>query len=141
MLRARGKERLAPQPGLDALPELLDEGRHGGHEIRLEVEGEPVRLPAGLDLTAYRIVQEGLTNARKHAPDADVSVSVCASPGDGLTVEIRNPSPARATTAIPGAGTGIIGLAERASLAGGRLEHGHTPAGEFRLWAWLPWPA
>jgi len=66
---------------------------------------------------------------------------VCASPGDGLTVEIRNPSPARATTAIPGAGTGIIGLAERASLAGGRLEHGHTPAGEFRLWAWLPWPA
>ena len=60
----------------------------------------------------------------------------------GLTVEIRNPWPVGVarTMPIPGAGMGIIGLAERTTLTGGRLEHGRTPAGEFRLWAWLPWP-
>jgi hypothetical protein len=70
-----------------------------------------------------------------------VSVTVHGSRGDGLTIEIRNPHPADAasTTAIPGSGSGIIGLAERAGLAGGRLEHGRTPDGDFRLWAWLPW--
>jgi hypothetical protein len=65
--------------------------------------------------------------------------------GDGLTVEIRNPLPAgtglQPPAVIPGAGAGIIGLAERAGLAGGRLEHGRTESGDFRLWAWLPWPA
>jgi signal transduction histidine kinase len=91
--------------------------------------------------SAYRIVQEGLTNARKHAPDAEVAVTVQATPGDGVTVEIRNPSPAETRPAgIPGAGIGLIGLTERAALAGGRLEHGPTPAGDFRLRAWLPWP-
>jgi signal transduction histidine kinase len=92
--------------------------------------------------TAYRIVQEGLTNARKHAEHAKVSVAVRGAAADGLTVEIRNPWPngVAPTTPIPGAGMGIIGLAERAALTGGRLEHGRTPAGEFRLWTWLPWP-
>jgi signal transduction histidine kinase len=91
----------------------------------------------------YRIVQEGLTNARKHAHGAEVSVCVHGTRDDGLTVEIRNPWPlhAASTTALPGAGSGITGLSERVSLAGGRLEHGRTPAGDFRLWAWLPWPA
>ncbi len=67
-----------------------------------------------------------------------------AGHGDlGLGIdELRNrwPSGAASSTGIPGGGTGIIGLAERASLAGGRLEHGRTPDGDFRLWAWLPWP-
>ena len=84
----------------------------------------------------------GLTNASKHADHAAVSVDVRGTAADGLTVEIRNPWPVgvAGTTPIPGAGMGIIGLAERTALTGGRLEHGRTPEGEFRLWTWLPWP-
>jgi signal transduction histidine kinase len=67
---------------------------------------------------------------------------VSGEAGAGLTIEVRNPLPVgRAASEIPGAGTGLIGLAERADLSGGRLEHGRTPGGEYRLWAWLPWPA
>jgi len=87
-------------------------------------------------------VQEGLTNARKHARDTTVDVTVSGGPGDGLEIEVRNPlAVARRNGEIPGAGAGLIGLAERAELGGGRLEHGITPAGEYRLWAWLPWTA
>ena len=89
---------------------------------------DPAAVPVAVGRSAYRIVQEGLTNARKHAHGTEVSVTVRGTRGDGLTVEIRNPCPParRRTTAIPGAGSGIIGLAERAGLAGGRLEHGRT---------------
>jgi signal transduction histidine kinase len=87
-------------------------------------------------------VQEGLTNARKHARDTAVEVTVSGGPGAGLEVEVRNPlAVGRRNGGIPGAGAGLIGLAERAELAGGRLEHGITAAGEYRLWAWLPWTA
>jgi signal transduction histidine kinase len=133
-----------PQPTLADLSELADESRRAGMLVRLECRvADPAAVPVAVGRSAYRIVQEGLTNARKHAHGAEVSVTVRGTRGAGLTVEIRNPWPpdAASTTAIPGAGSGIIGLAERASLAGGRLEHGRTPAGEFRLWAWLPWPA
>src|SRR5262249_19465226 len=103
---------------------------------------EPAAASTAVGRSAYRIVQEGLTNARKHARDAEVSVAIRGAAGDGLTVEIRNPCPAgtACAAAIPGSGSGLIGLTERASLAGGRLEHGPTAAGDFRLWAWLPWP-
>jgi signal transduction histidine kinase len=99
-------------------------------------------VPDATGRSAYRIVQEGLTNARKHAHGAAVEVTVEGAPGTGLTIEIRNRLPVgvAAGAEIPGTGTGIVGLAERASLAGGRLEHGRTPAGDFRLWVWLPWP-
>jgi signal transduction histidine kinase len=99
-------------------------------------------VPEAVGRTAFRIVQEGLTNARKHADHAAVSVAVRGAAADGLTVEIRNPWPVgdASSMPIPGAGMGIIGLAERTALAGGRLEHGRTLAGEFRLWTWLPWP-
>ncbi len=133
-----------PQPTLVDLPELVDESRRAGMRVRLETRvADPAAVPVAVGRSAYRILQEGLTNARKHAHGAEVSVTARGSRGDGLTVEIRNPWPleAASTTAIPGAGSGIIGLAERASLAGGRLEHGRTPAGDFRLWAWLLWPA
>ena len=102
------------------------------------------RRAGGTGRTAYRIVQEGLTNARKHAPGhRRRRRRRRAAPGDGLTVEVRNPPAGRprGAAAIPGAGTGLVGLAERAALAGGRLEHGRTDAGEFRLSRWLPWPA
>jgi signal transduction histidine kinase len=132
-----------PQPTLAGLPDLVDQSRRAGMRVRLDWQTDALStVPAGVGRSAYRIVQEGLTNARKHAPDGEVAVTVRATPGDGVTVEIRNPCPmgTGGGTAIPGAGIGLIGLTERAALAGGRLEHGPTPAGEFRLWAWLPWP-
>ncbi|QKW37506.1 sensor histidine kinase [Actinomadura sp. NAK00032] len=132
-----------PQPTLADLPDLVDQSRRAGMRVRLDWRTDALSaVPAGVGRSAYRIVQEGLTNARKHAPDGEVAVTVRAAPGDGLTVEIRNPYPAETSPAgIPGTGTGLIGLTERAALAGGRLEHGPTPAGDFRLRAWLPWPA
>jgi signal transduction histidine kinase len=91
--------------------------------------------------TAYRIVQEALTNARKHAADAPVHLTLRGAPGEGLTVEITNPAPpGPAATKLPGSGYGLPGLAERAALAGGRLEYGRV-ADMHRVSAWLPWPA
>jgi signal transduction histidine kinase len=133
-----------PQPTLVDLPTLIDESRKAGTPVALECEVPDLgAVPEAVGRTAFRIVQEGLTNARKHADHAAVSVAVRGAAADGLTVEIRNPWPGSVAgaTPVPGAGMGIIGLAERAALTGGRLEHGRTPAGEFRLWAWLPWPA
>jgi signal transduction histidine kinase len=87
-----------------------------------------------------RVVQEGLTNARKHAPGAPVTIGLSGGPGPGLTVEIDNSLAAGAGgVAIPGGGTGLVGLAERVKLADGTLEHGSV-GGVFRLRAWLPWP-
>jgi signal transduction histidine kinase len=88
-----------------------------------------------------RIVQEALTNARKHAADGTVALVLDGRPGRGLTIEVRNPTPVAAgTSAIPGSGAGLVGLAERAALSGGRLEHGLDERGDFRVRAWLPWP-
>jgi hypothetical protein len=96
-------------------------------------------LPAALGRTAYRIVQEGLTNARKHAPGAAVDVALTRT-GDSLTVQVRSRPPVGVAAAVlPGAGTGLIGLAERVSLAGGELEHGLDAAGAFFLRARLPY--
>ena len=133
-----------PQPTLADVPALIEESRHAGMQVRFDCDlPDPGAVPVVTGRSAYRIVQEGLTNARKHARGAAVEVTVEGSAGTGLTIEIRNRLPVGVATAseIPGAGTGIVGLAERASLAGGRLEHGFTPTGDYRLWVWLPWPA
>jgi signal transduction histidine kinase len=100
---------------------------------------EPDTVPLLTGRAAYRIIQEGLTNARKHAPGAAVDVAVGGSPGKGLTIEIRNPLAVTVPAVpIPGTGMGLIGLTERASLAGGRLTHG-LDGDEFVVTAWLPW--
>jgi signal transduction histidine kinase len=132
-----------PQPTLADLPALIGESRAAGMHVRYDARlADTAAVPAATGRSAYRIVQEGLTNARKHAHGAAVEVSVDGAEGAGLTIEVRNRLPVGvAAAAIPGAGTGIVGLAERASLAGGRLEHGRTASGDWRLWAWLPWPA
>jgi len=133
-----------PQPTLLELPALADESRAAGVKVHLDVAlDRAAELPAGTGRTAYRIIQEGLTNARKHAPGTVVRVAVRGAAGEGLTIEVRNPIPVgRTVPGIPGAGTGLIGLAERATLAGGRLEHGRGgDGGDFTLRAWLPWPA
>jgi signal transduction histidine kinase len=136
-----GPER--PQPTLSDLPALIEESREAGMHVRFECElPDPGAVPEATGRSAYRIVQEGLTNARKHARGAAVEVTVAGTAGTGLTIEIRNRLPVgvAAASEIPGTGTGIVGLAERASLAGGRLEHGRTASGDYRLWVWLPWP-
>ncbi|MET9873900.1 histidine kinase [Actinacidiphila glaucinigra] len=133
-----------PQPTLADVPRLVEESRDAGMRIVLEADHDAVSAaaPAASGRTAYRIVQEGLTNARKHAPGTEVTVRLAGGPARGLTVEVSNPVPAAAAVvpAIPGAGQGLIGLTERASLAGGDLEHGRS-GGDFRVRAWLPWAA
>ncbi len=133
-----------PQPTLADLPALLDESRAAGLRIRAE-HGVPdgAEVPPALGRNAYRVVQEALTNVRKHAPGTVATVRVGGAPGEGLTIELRNPPSAgdEHATPLPSAGTGLVGLGERVGLAGGRLEHGWTDDGDFRLSAWLPWPA
>lgn len=129
-----------PQPTLNDLPALVEQARQAGAPVTLDNRiAEPSQVPTGLGRHVYRIVQEGLTNARKHAPGAQVWVTVEASGAKGLRVEVRNRLAVGGTaTEIPGTGTGLIGLRERVDLVGGRLEHTRTPDGEFRLRAWLP---
>ena len=130
-----------PQPTIADLDTLLAESRDGGHARAAASSPLADGVPTSVGRNAYRVVQEGLTNARKHASDCAVDVAVAGAPGDGVTIEVRNRLPVGGLVAqIPGAGTGLVGLTERVVLAGGRLEHGPRE-GEWRLWAWLPWPA
>jgi signal transduction histidine kinase len=133
-----------PQPTLADLPLLVEESARAQMQVDLRTEvREPV--PESTGRTAYRIVQEALTNARKHAPGTVAQVRLAGTPGHGLTVEVHNAAPvtgpASTTAATPAPpGQGLIGLAERVTLADGRLEHGPTLDGGWRLAAWLPWP-
>ena len=132
-----------PQPTLTQLSDLLDESRRAGMELHAEFAVDDLaRVPAAVGRHAYRIVQEGLTNARKHAEHSPVELRIGGSAGVGLEIEMRNRLPLESAEAPQDAGgvAGLLGLGERAALAGGRLEHGATPEGDFRLWAWLPWP-
>jgi signal transduction histidine kinase len=129
-----------PQPTLAALDALASESRSAGMKVVLDNRvTDPAAVPASVGRTAYRIAQEGLTNARKHAPGAEVTVSVSGAPGDGLVVSVRNPAPPGEVPHVPGSGQGLIGLTERATLTGGRLEHGAEDDGGFLVRAWLPW--
>ncbi|CAL9628128.1 hypothetical protein SUDANB176_06010 [Streptomyces sp. enrichment culture] len=129
-----------PQPTLAALDTLVAECRQAGMKVALEQRvTDPAAAPASAGRTAYRIVQECLTNARKHAPGAEATVSVTGGPGEGLAVTVRNTPPEGHVPPVPGAGQGLIGLTERATLAGGALDHGPTPDGGFEVRARLPW--
>ncbi|MFI0806963.1 sensor histidine kinase [Streptomyces echinatus] len=130
-----------PQPTLAALAALVAECREAGMEVALDHRvADPAAVPASVGRTAYRIAQEALTNARKHAPGTEVTVRLAGNPGDGLTVTVANPAPPAEIPPVPGSGQGLIGLTERATLAGGRLEHGTRPDGGFEVRGWLPWP-
>nr|WP_202437545.1 histidine kinase [Streptomyces sp. SID5910] len=129
-----------PQPTLAALDTLVAESRRAGMEVAfVRRVTDPAAVPASVGRTAYRVVQEALTNARKHAPGAEVALSVTGAPGDGLAVSVRNAPPEGEVPAVPGSGQGLIGLTERATLAGGTLEHGPTADGGFEVRARLPW--
>ena len=141
VLREDGGESFTepPQPTIADLPALVEESRRAGMRITAQIDLGDAAPDAAAGRTAYRIAQEGLTNARKHAPGAAVTLSVLAPDGD-LQVEIRSLAPVAvpAASQLPGAGTGLIGLAERVTLAGGELESGVDPAGAFVLRARLP---
>ncbi|MDT0343341.1 sensor histidine kinase [Streptomyces litchfieldiae] len=144
VLRGTGAAEGAPQPGIEDIEALVAEAARAGQRVTLTHDHD-ARAAAALrrpvQRTAYRVVQEGLTNARKHAPDAPVTVSLAGAPGRGLTVTVRNPlasGTAAAGAEIPGAGAGLAGLEERAALDGGTLRHGADGA-TFELVAELPW--
>jgi signal transduction histidine kinase len=130
-----------PQPTLADLPTLIEESRAAGMRIEAELDLPDDREDAGaVGRTAFRVVQEGLTNARKHAPGALVRVRAGASE-DELAIEVRNRAPLRPAPApaLPGAGSGLVGLRERVELEGGALRTEVAPGGDVVLAATLPW--
>lgn len=139
VLRSDGSGVEPPQPTLAQLPSLLDEARAAGASVMLEgaLHPEPPEL---VSRTAYRVVQEALTNARKHAPGAPIRVRVDGRPGGLLSVEVSNgaAAPLAPAPALEGAGAGLVGLAERVELAEGTLEYGPSGGG-FVVRALLPW--
>ncbi len=130
-----------PQPSACDLPALLDEAHNAGMNIQSQLI-DLDEIPETLGRTAYRVIQEGLTNARKHAPNTAVTVILRGAPEDGLRATVRNPLPIGSTASgSPESGLGLIGLAERTALAGGKLTHRVTDEHEFVLSAWIPWHA
>jgi signal transduction histidine kinase len=135
-MRREGDEaELVPQPGLDGLHSLLDEVGRAGLPVELHVDGNPVPLPRGIDLSAYRIVQEGLTNALKHARASDADVIVRYRP-DELEIEVRDNGHGSATS--DGLGHGLIGVRERVKIYGGKMTAGKATDGGFVLSTRLP---
>jgi signal transduction histidine kinase len=130
-------EELEPQPSLDRLDLLVEQIQRAGLPVTVSIEGEGAQLPAGLDLCAYRIVQEGLTNALKHAGAARVDVLVRYEP-HALVIEVRDDGRGAAHVNGDGAGQGLIGMRERVALYDGELEAGPYETGGFRVRAQLP---
>ena len=127
---------LAPQPGLDRLDVLLEEVRRAGLPVELHVDGEPFRLPVAIDLSAYRIVQEGLTNALKHARASHADVTVRYAP-DEVQIEVRDDGDGAASTG-DGLGHGLVGVRERVKIYGGEMSAGTANGGGFVLRTRLP---
>jgi signal transduction histidine kinase len=138
VLRDEEAVRDRPVPTYDDVEGLVDEARAGGMQVRL-TDGLPPgpAVPEESGRAVYRIVQEGITNARKHAPGARLDITVTGGPDDGLRVRLRNPLGFGPSTA-PGAGLGLIGLTERAELRGGRLTHRREDEA-FVVEGWVPW--
>ena len=137
VLRADGTEpEREPLPALVEVPALVEQARSAGLEVRLEVEGVPRRLPHSIDLAAYRIVQEALTNARKHAPGAAVSVRLRWSPS-ALAIDVRDwgPGPSGSPSADA---HGLLGMRERVRVHGGEFHAGPATGGGFNVHAVLP---
>ncbi|HJQ07032.1 MAG TPA: histidine kinase [Nocardioides sp.] len=135
MLRYDDGPELAPRPGLHALDDLAGSMTRMGLPVEVVREGTPVEIAAGLDLSAYRIVQEALTNTLKHAGPAHARVMVHYSP-EQLDLEVLDDGPGTGTGG--GSGHGLLGIRERAELYGGRVEAGRRPEGGYAVRAHLP---
>jgi signal transduction histidine kinase len=135
MLRSANGDPLTPQPGLGDLPTLVGQVRAAGLPVELQVDGERRSLPVGIELSAYRIVQEALTNALEHAGDARASVRVSYG-ADALELEIADDG--RGEGVPGGGGHGLVGMRERVALYGGRLDAGRQPGGGFAVRVLLP---
>jgi signal transduction histidine kinase len=131
-----GDADLTPQPGLADLDDLIDRAQAAGTPIRLVREGKTLRVPLSVDLAAYRIVQEALTNARRHAPGADVDVEI-AYRAQALELRVRDYGPG-VPDGEPVEGHGLMGMRERAALAGGTFSSGPAAGGGFEIGATLP---
>ena len=137
--RASGGER-APLPGLDRLPDLVDQLQLSGLPVELLVEGEARPLPQGVDLTAYRIIQEALTNTLQHAGPARAGVTVRFS-DQAVDIEVRDDGRGITAAAATGGlveGHGLVGMRERVAVFGGRLHAGPRPGGGYHIRAHLP---
>jgi signal transduction histidine kinase len=135
-------EPTVPQPTLADIPRLVEETRRAGANVDFEMAVEDAATaPGPLGRDAYRIVQEGLTNINKHARGTLAQVRVTGAPDHGLRVSVRNPASVAANDrpALPGSGTGLLGLQERVTLANGVLVHGPDASGDFVVEADLPW--
>ena len=131
-----------PQPTLADIRRLVDETRQAGGKIDLEMRVDDAdSAPSSLGRDAYRIVQEALTNIRKHASGAAARVRITGAPGNGLQVSVRNRQPVHAPAGpvLLGSGAGLLGLQERVDLAGGTLVHGPDGSGDFVVEAELKW--
>ncbi|GCB45268.1 sensor histidine kinase [Streptomyces sp. NL15-2K] len=139
VLRADPGRPEPPQPSLERIPDLVADARASGLDVTLAttVTGTPSDV---VGRTCYRIVQEGLTNAAKHASGAHVHITLEGTAGDKLDVSVRNSPATRATAPPPTSGFGLLGLTERITLAGGKLDHHPTPDNGYVLTAQLPWP-
>ena len=136
VLRAEGEQvALEPQPGLAQLDALVDRARAGGIDVRLVVEGDPLPLPPGIDLAAYRIAQEGLTNALRHAGASEITVCVRHRP-DALQLQVRDNGQGLRRTRHPG--HGLVGVRERVALYDGTVDVANDPGGGVTLTATLP---
>jgi signal transduction histidine kinase len=132
---------LTPHPGLDDLGHLVEEVRGTGLGVHLTVRGQPVALPRGLDLSAYRIVQEGLTNSLKHSGAGTAAKVTVEYRRADLVLEVRDDGPGvhgDRRAGLDGAGHGLVGIRERVKLFGGDLAAGPAPGGGFLLRARLP---
>jgi len=139
VLRTAGDQAaLAPVPGLGELRELLDQARAAGLAVTYTLTGAPRELPEGAELAAYRVVQESLTNTRKHGGLAASAAVTLRYEPDGLTVEVTDDG--MATPAGDGGGHGLAGMRERIEMYGGTVQAGPLPRGGFRVLARLPCP-
>jgi signal transduction histidine kinase len=137
MRQAGDGDRLTPQPGLGRLHELVESMRAAGLPVELTRQGEPAELPSGLDLSAYRIVQEALTNALKHAGPARAHVTVSYRP-DALELDVTDDGRGGTNGNGNAGGHGLVGMRERVALFEGSLETGARPEGGYRVHARLP---
>ncbi|MEU4164110.1 histidine kinase [Actinoplanes sp. NPDC026670] len=146
VLRAGPGDALRPQPGVSHLDDLIGDARAAGMTVTATNDLTGPALSASLSRTVYRLVQEGLTNAGKHAPGSPVTLLLAQSSTGDLHIHLSNrlPSAHARGALVPGAGSGLLGLTERVELLGGRLRHGvhgDPRAGlTFDLEAWMPWP-